>query len=128
MSKAEIRKEVKSRVAKMTDIEKEWASNAIIDELISSKAFRSARNIFIYINMQDEPSTFDLIGLAMALEKVVCVPKLYSDGSIWRREHRTVNGSYLRRMQIKPYVAKTNTWLSASMIPKVREFRNTFTD
>ena len=82
MSKAEIRKEVKSRVAKMTDIEKEWASNAIIDELISSKAFRSARNIFIYINMQDEPSTFDLIGLAMALEKVVCVPKLYSDGSM----------------------------------------------
>ena len=32
--------------------------------------------------MQDEPSTFDLIGLAMALEKVVCVPKLYSDGSM----------------------------------------------
>ena len=32
--------------------------------------------------------------------------ELYSDGSIWRREHRTVNGSNLRRMQIKPYVAK----------------------
>ena len=46
MSKAEIRKEVKSRVAKMTDIEKEWASNAIIDELISSKAFRSANEGF----------------------------------------------------------------------------------
>lgn len=32
--------------------------------------------------------------------------ELYSDGTIWRRAHRTVNGSNLRRMQIFPYVAK----------------------
>ena len=32
--------------------------------------------------------------------------ELYSDGSIWRREHRTINGTYLKRKQIKPYVAK----------------------
>ena len=82
MTKAEIRKKVKESVLKMTDMQKEWASNAIIDELISSHAFKSARTIFIYLNMKDEPSTLDLVGLAMALEKTVCVPKLYSDGSM----------------------------------------------
>ena len=32
--------------------------------------------------------------------------ELYSDGTIWRREHRTVNGTKLGRKKITPYVAK----------------------
>lgn len=32
--------------------------------------------------------------------------EIYEDGTIWRKEHRTINGSRLKRMQIFPYVAK----------------------
>lgn len=32
--------------------------------------------------------------------------EIYEDGTIWRRKHKTINGTNLKRKQIKPHVAK----------------------
>lgn len=32
--------------------------------------------------------------------------EIFEDGTVWRKEHTTINGSHLKRMQIFPYVAK----------------------
>ena len=34
--------------------------------------------------------------------------EVYEDGTIWRMEHRTPRGTYLKRKMIKPYRAKNN--------------------
>lgn len=82
MNKSECRSKAWEAIRKLSQSQKEWASQAIIDELISSKVFKSAKTICIYMNLDCEPSTYDLIGLCLALEKTVCVPKIYTDGSM----------------------------------------------
>ena len=82
MNKSECRAKAWDAIRKLSQSQKEWASQAIIDELISSKAFKGAKTICIYMNLDCEPSTYDLIGLCLALEKTVCVPKIYTDGSM----------------------------------------------
>ncbi len=82
MNKSECRAKAWEAIRKLSQSQKEWASQAIIDELISSKAFKGAKTICIYMNLDCEPSTYDLIGLCLALEKTVCVPKIYTDGSM----------------------------------------------
>lgn len=32
--------------------------------------------------------------------------EIYEDGTVWRKEHTTINGTHLKRMQIFPYIAK----------------------
>ncbi len=82
MNKSECREKAWGRIRELSQSQKEWASQAIIDELISSKVFKGAKTICIYMNMDSEPSTYDLIGLCLALEKTVCVPKIYKDNSM----------------------------------------------
>ena len=82
MNKSECRAKAWEAIKRLSQSQKEWASQAIVDELISSKVFKGAKTICIYMNLDCEPSTYDLIGLCLALEKTVCVPKIYTDGSM----------------------------------------------
>lgn len=79
MQKAEARRLSKSNVAKMSDAEKEWASGAIADALSSLDAFTHAYRVFVYLGTQNEPDTQEIVGLALMLEKVVCVPRTKGD-------------------------------------------------
>ncbi|MEG1663178.1 MAG: 5-formyltetrahydrofolate cyclo-ligase [Clostridia bacterium] len=79
MTKTETRKYVRERLLKISDAEREWASGAILDELTSLDVFKNAKSIFIFLGTQTEPDTEELIGLALAMEKTVSVPKISGD-------------------------------------------------
>lgn len=76
MTKAEARKTAKANIAKMSDAEREWASGAIIDAVSALDAFRKAKSVFIYLGTSTEPDTQEIVGLALAMEKTVAVPRV----------------------------------------------------
>ncbi|MEG1529587.1 MAG: 5-formyltetrahydrofolate cyclo-ligase, partial [Clostridia bacterium] len=76
MTKTETRKYVRERLLRISDAEREWASGAILDELTSLEVFKNAKSIFIFLGTQTEPDTEELIGLSLAMEKTVSVPKI----------------------------------------------------
>ena len=60
---------------KRQSLKKEYmqdASRKITDAVISSKLFRNADRIFVYISMDDEPDTKGIIEAAFAAGKTVC--------------------------------------------------------
>lgn len=76
MIKAEARMLAKQKVSCLSDAEKEWASGAITDAVTSLDHFKKAKSVFIFLSDDSEPDTHELVGLALALEKTVAVPKL----------------------------------------------------
>ena len=60
----------------MSDAEREWASGAITDALISLDAFRKCRKPFVFMSAKGEPDTEALIGLLLAMEREVAVPRV----------------------------------------------------
>ncbi len=79
MKKAEGRKIAKANLSKMTDAEREWASGAIIDAVSSLDAFKNAKSLFIYLGTNTEPDTHEIVGLALAMERTVAVPRVRGD-------------------------------------------------
>lgn len=79
MTKQEARRKAKAAVAAMSDAEKEWASGAIVDALTSLDAVRKCKRPFVFLSAEDEPDTHELIGLLLALEKTVSVPRTVGD-------------------------------------------------
>lgn len=97
MTKQEARKLARERLSKMTDSEKQWASDSIVDAVSSLDVFKRAKKIFVYLGTDTEPDTHEIVGLALALEKVVAVPKVY--------------GEDMKAISITPYSDfKTNKW------------------
>lgn len=81
----------------MSDSEKEWASGAIADALSGLDAYKRAHKVFIYLGTQNEPDTNEIVGLALMLEKIVCVPRVCGDD--------------MNAVIITPYTNfKTNRW------------------
>lgn len=76
MTKQDARKIARANILKMTSAEKEWASGAIIDAVSSLDVFKSAKSVFVYLGTDTEPDTNELVGLSLALEKTVAVPKI----------------------------------------------------
>ena len=64
----------------MSDAEKEWASGAITDALISLDVFKNCRNPFVFMSAEGEPDTEQIIGLLLALEREVSVPRVRGEG------------------------------------------------
>ncbi len=75
MNKSEARQYVKGQIAKMSEPEKEWASDAIVDQVIALDVFKKAKKVFCFISVDNEPNSRELIGLSLALEKRVSVPR-----------------------------------------------------
>lgn len=82
MNKAEARKIAERRVKAMTEEEREWASGCIVDALSGFGRFVSAKRPFIFLGTSLEPDTEELIGLALMLERNVCVPRVTSAGEM----------------------------------------------
>ena len=71
MTKEEARRAADAAAARMSDAEKEWASGAITDALISLDVFRKCRKPFVFMSVDGEPDTEPVIGLLLALEREV---------------------------------------------------------
>lgn len=81
----------------MSDAEKEWASGAITDALISLDVFKNCRKPFVFMSAEGEPDTEQIIGLLLALEREVSVPR--------------VRGEEMDAVRITPYTDfKRNRW------------------
>lgn len=97
MTKAEARRIARANVARMSDEQKEWASGCIVDALSGTAQFNCAHRPFIYLGTSSEPATDELVGLALMLEREVCVPR--------------VSGKDMYAVMITPYTLfKTNKW------------------
>ncbi len=97
MTKDEARRLARHNIKRMSEAEKEWASGAIADMLSGIEEYTRAHKVFVYLNSQNEPNTEEIVGLALMLEKVVCVPK--------------VCGDEMKSVAITPFTNfKTNKW------------------
>lgn len=97
MDKRQARATAKDRIARMSQAEKEWASGSIADALSGIEEFVRAHKVFVYLGTQSEPDTQEIVGLALMLEKVVCVPR--------------VRGDEMDAVAITPFTNfKTNKW------------------
>ncbi len=63
----------------MSDAEREWASDAITDALTSLDVFRNCRKPFVFMSAAGEPDTEAVIGLFLAMEREVSVPRVRGD-------------------------------------------------
>lgn len=97
MLKTEARKIAKQNISSMSDEQKELASGAIADAISGVDEFTHAHKVFVYLGTQTEPDTEEIVGLALMLEKVVCVPR--------------VKGDDMQAVVISPFTNfKTNKW------------------
>ena len=97
MDKQQARKLAKARVLSLSDAQKEWASGAIADAISSIDEFTRAHKVFVYLGTPNEPDTEEIVGLALMMEKVVCVPR--------------VSGNDMQAIAISPFTNfKTNKW------------------
>lgn len=97
MDKKSARRIARENLSKMTDEQKDWASGAICDALSEMDEYTHAHKIFVYLGSKNEPNSEEIVGLALMLEKVVCVPR--------------VHGEDMDAVIISPYTNfKTNKW------------------
>lgn len=97
MLKIEARKVAKQRILSMSSEQRELASGAIADALSGIDEFTHAHKVFVYLGTSNEPNTEEIVGLALMLEKVVCVPR--------------VKGEDMQAVVISPFTNfKTNKW------------------
>jgi len=89
MNKQESRKISIKRINTMSDSEKEWASDVIVDAITNLEQFKKCHNIFIFMSNELEPNTHELIGLSLMMEKNVSVPKIF--------------GTEMKAIMITPY-------------------------
>lgn len=79
MQKDIARKTARANIKAMSQTKKEWASGAIADALSGIDEFTRAHKVFVYLGTETEPDTQEIVGLALMLEKVVCVPRVQGD-------------------------------------------------
>ena len=80
MTKQEARKISNERVREMHEVEKEWASGAIVDYLSEFEPFCHAHNLFVFLGTNNEPNTEEIVGLGLMLERTVSVPRVEKNG------------------------------------------------
>ncbi len=80
MTKEQARKKAKENTLNMSKEEREWASGAIADYLSSIQELVRAHNVFIFLGTELEPDTEEVVGLLLALERTVAVPRIVGDG------------------------------------------------
>ena len=78
--KTAVRKQLKAVTKALTKEYKEEASRSIVKQCLESKEYQEAGSIFIFISMDGEPITTDIIKQAFADGKDVYVPRCLRDG------------------------------------------------
>lgn len=73
--KKQMRKEVSAALKALPEAYKTAASREICEAVLASHEYREARRVFLYIAMQTEPDTAEIIRQALRDGKTVCVPK-----------------------------------------------------
>lgn len=78
--KTAVRKQLKAITKALTKEYKEEASRSIVKQCLESAEYKAAESIFIFISMDGEPITTDIIRQAFADGKDVYVPRCLRDG------------------------------------------------
>ena len=69
-----IRKDIKTRLAQCSDLEKSRKSDIIKERLFNEEAFKQANVVMFYVSLRDEVNTLSMIDEAIKTGKTVCVP------------------------------------------------------
>lgn len=77
--KKEIRKRVKASIKEMSEEEKTEESKQIVSRVIESEEWNNAKSVLLFISLNDEPKTTDLINKALLEKKRVVVPYCKDD-------------------------------------------------
>ena len=72
------RDQVKALRDALSKEEKEKKDFTIYNKVISSKEYKEASCIFIYVSYQNEVDTHEIIKTALSQGKIICVPKIIS--------------------------------------------------
>lgn len=78
--KTAVRKQLRAITKALTSEYKQQASGSITRQCLDSTEYKEAGSIFIYISMDGEPDTKDIIRQALSDGKDVYVPRCLSDG------------------------------------------------
>lgn len=76
MTKAEVRRLIRSRLAALSVKEKARQASAVAQKVIASDAWRSAAVVMLYLHLPDELATTALIEAARAAGKTIAMPKI----------------------------------------------------
>lgn len=77
-SKKLIRKHILEERRNISKQEKEEKDRKILKEILSSKEYKEAKKIFVYVSLKDEVDTIELIRAALGDNKEVFVPYVIS--------------------------------------------------
>lgn len=94
-AKSELRKNMLIKRSEMSITDREEASQAIGESVISLPEYEEATTIFTYVSTDDEPSTIALIDDALSRQKRVCVPRCETLGIM--RAHEIQSRDDLQR-------------------------------
>jgi len=89
--KHKIRKTIKEKLDKHSELEKSRKSGIIKDKLFNEEEFKKADVVMFYVSLKDEVSTFTMIDEAIEAGKRVCVPV------ILKEERRLIAGEIKNR-------------------------------
>ncbi len=78
--KTAVRRQLKAITKALTKEYKEEASASIVKQCLDSEEYKNAESIFIFISMDGEPVTTEIIKQAFADGKAVYVPRCLRDG------------------------------------------------
>lgn len=84
MDKSIIRKEMKKKRNKLSNLQKEKLDSIVFQKVIESKEYNKADSIFIFVSYESEVDTHRIIKRALKDGKNICVPKVISkeDGMV----------------------------------------------
>jgi len=91
--KQNIRKDIKSKLARHSDLEKSRKSDIIKHTLFNEEVFKQATVVMFYVSLKDEVNTMDMIDEAITMGKKVCVPVVIM------HEKRLIAGGIRDRIQ-----------------------------
>ncbi|KAK3609115.1 hypothetical protein CHS0354_007794 [Potamilus streckersoni] len=74
LAKAALRKEITTRLANMTDGERERQSDIVTQKLLQLPEFKSSQRVSLYLNMTDEIKTIGILRHLLALNHSCFIP------------------------------------------------------
>lgn len=79
LTKSELRKEIKQKLAKMSYFDKAYKSEVLVDDVIASGILYSYANVLLYQHLENEVNVDRLIQYALASGKKVYLPRVEGD-------------------------------------------------
>ncbi|MGL4654883.1 MAG: 5-formyltetrahydrofolate cyclo-ligase [Sarcina sp.] len=79
MDKKSLRKTMRDKRKSMDSSEKEILDKELREKLFQTEEYKNSKNIFIYVSMEDEINTIEIIKQAFKDGKIIAVPKIMRD-------------------------------------------------